>query len=230
MESWPSAIRCSCSSTRTTPRGSDRADGTAGARAAAPARGASRRRRMMAERSRQSVVSSDQSVADRHLRAADRPAIADGRLPTDLHRVVIEHLSPEIDAGRFPIKRTVGEHVEVGADVFADGHDVLTVLLRDRHVTYSADTAEHPEPDLSASSASSALNVVDGWRETSMTMIAAGTDRWTGRFAVEKLGWHEYQVVGWVDRFRSWRRDLEVKAAAGQDVLLELLEGSMLIR
>ena len=162
----------------------------------------------MAERNRQSTVGSDQSladrqrpIADRQLAAADRQLpTADRRLPTDIHRVVIEHLSPEIDAGRFPIKRTRGEQVEVSADVFADGHDVLTVLLRDRHLADDGETAERVE-----------------WRETPMTMTTPGTDRWIGWFAVEELGWHEYQVVGSVDRFRSWRRDLEVKGAAGQD-------------
>ena len=47
-------------------------------------------------------------------------------------RVVMEGVSPEIDGGRFPIKRTVGEEVVVGADIFADGHDVLAGVLRYR--------------------------------------------------------------------------------------------------
>jgi starch synthase (maltosyl-transferring) len=47
---------------------------------------------------------------------------------------------------------------------------------------------------------------------------------------VDAVGWHEYLVVAWVDRFRSWRRDLQIKAAAGQDLAVELLEGSLLIR
>lgn len=45
-------------------------------------------------------------------------------------RVVIERVEPEIDAGRFPIKRTVGERVVVEADIFADGHDVLSAVVR----------------------------------------------------------------------------------------------------
>jgi hypothetical protein len=48
-------------------------------------------------------------------------------------RVVVEQIAPEIDAGRFPIKRTIGETVDVAADVFADGHEVLVAVLRDRH-------------------------------------------------------------------------------------------------
>ena len=47
-------------------------------------------------------------------------------------RVVIEHVKPEIDAGRFPIKRTAGEDVIVEADVFTDGHDEISCVLLHR--------------------------------------------------------------------------------------------------
>jgi len=63
-----------------------------------------------------------------------------------------------------------------------------------------------------------------------MTMVAPGTDRWTARFDVASLGWHAYQIVAWIDRFLTWRRDIRVKAAAGQDVSVELLEGSLVVR
>jgi len=162
----------------------------------------------------------------------DQRLTTDDQRPTTIspRRVVIDALVPEIDGGRFPIKRTVGDRVEVVATVFADGHDLLNVVLRDRRTTYNAEPAEHAEQVFSASSASSALYVDAGWRETPMTLAAPGTDRFVAGFAVDALGWHEYQVIGWVDVFRSWRRDLEIKAAAGQDVSLELLEGSMIVR
>src|SRR5437762_12818750 len=51
-----------------------------------------------------------------------------------LGRVIVEHVWPEIDGGRFPIKRTVGEHVTVSADVFADGHDLVAGAVKYRHV------------------------------------------------------------------------------------------------
>src|SRR5207247_58730 len=57
-----------------------------------------------------------------------------------------------------------------------------------------------------------------------------GTDEWTAQFDVSAVGWHEYQIVAWVDRFLTWRREITLKAAAGQDVSLELLEGSLLVR
>ena len=36
----------------------------------------------------------------------------------------IEDIYPLIDGGRFPVKRIVGERVEVWADIYRDGHDV----------------------------------------------------------------------------------------------------------
>src|SRR5439155_16586858 len=118
-------------------------------------------------------------------------------------RVIIEQVRPAVDAGRFPIKRTIGESVTVVAGVFADGHDVVVALLRDRPHLEGAEGAE---------------DAAGSWRETPMTLVGPGTDEWTAMFAVDTIGWHEYSIAAWVDRFRTWRRDLEIKAAAGQDV------------
>jgi starch synthase (maltosyl-transferring) len=118
-------------------------------------------------------------------------------------RVVIEGVEPEIDGGRFPIKRTVGEEVFVNACVFADGHDLLAAVLRFRRAG---------EED---------------WTEVRLTPQVS--DRWTARFAVPELGRYEYTVQAWVDRFGSWRRDLAKKADAGQDVSSDLLEGADLV-
>jgi starch synthase (maltosyl-transferring) len=135
-------------------------------------------------------------------------------------RVVIEHIQPEIDGGRFPIKRTIGETVDVEATIFADGHDVVVAVVRDRRCSKGPGIPQSPIPAQSAPE----------WREAPMTLAAPGTDRWTARFDVRTIGWHEYQIVAWIDRFLTWRRDLRAKTAAGQEVALELLEGSLLIR
>src|SRR5262245_55663507 len=153
----------------------------------------------------------------------------DDRLPTAAaSRVIIENVRPEIDGGRFAIKRTVGERVDVTADVFADGHDVVVAVLRDRP-TSTAESAESTEKILfSASPASSAVQRSE-WRETQMFLVAPGSDEWTASFDTAHIGWHEYEIVAWVDRFQTWRRDVKAKAAAEQDVSLELLEGSLLV-
>ena len=124
--------------------------------------------------------------------------------PQLLQRVVIEGVHPEIDCGRFPIKRVVGEDVVVTADIHADGHDVVAAALLHRRVGD------------------------DRWREA--PMVHAGNDRWEGRFVVETLGDYEYTIEGWVDRFETWRRELSTKFGAEQDVSNELLEGAAIIR
>jgi starch synthase (maltosyl-transferring) len=118
-------------------------------------------------------------------------------------RVVIESVEPEIDGGRFPIKRTVGEEVVVSADIFADGHDLLAAVLCHRPASASE------------------------WTEVPLT--ALGNDRWTARVTLTELGCHEYTFRAWIDRFGSWRRDLGKKADAGQDVASDLLEGAELV-
>ncbi len=116
-------------------------------------------------------------------------------------RVIIEAIHPAIDGGLFPIKRTVGEEVVVNADVFAEGHDILKVVLKYR-----------------------LLGATD-WRETPM-VAQPYNDRWTGRFTVDQRGTIEYTIEGWIDRFESWHDELRRKTEAGQDVASELLEGA----
>src|SRR5215469_97953 len=96
-----------------------------------------------------------------------------------LSRVIIEGVEPEIDGGRFPIKRTVGEEVHVSADIYADGHDTLAAVRRYRN---AAET-ECKE----------------------VVMEAQANDRWTAHFAVAAIGRCEYTVQAWVDRLGSWR-------------------------
>ncbi|HEY3523509.1 MAG TPA: alpha-1,4-glucan--maltose-1-phosphate maltosyltransferase, partial [Candidatus Limnocylindrales bacterium] len=113
-------------------------------------------------------------------------------------------LSPSVDGGHFPIKRVVGERVVVDCDAFADGHDELAVRLRHR-------------PPRS-----------DEWHELPMETL--GNDRYRAAFDVETVGRHAYGVIAWVDRFGTWRRDLERRLDAGQDVSVDLLIGADLVR
>jgi starch synthase (maltosyl-transferring) len=119
-------------------------------------------------------------------------------------RVVIEDVTPQVDGGRFAAKRTVGEPVEVGATIFAEGHDLLGARVRYRHASEPA------------------------WRDVSMD--ALGNDRWSACFVVETLGRYEVTVEAWIDRFASWRQGFARKVEAGQDVTTELLEGAALVR
>ncbi len=117
-------------------------------------------------------------------------------------RAIIEGVKPEIDGGRFPAKRAVGETVVVEADIFTDGHDELSAVLRYRRED-------------------------EAWTEVPMEFLV--NDRWRGSFQVTELGRYHYGLVAWVDAFKSWRRDLAKKTEAKQDVAVELLVGAKLI-
>jgi starch synthase (maltosyl-transferring) len=123
---------------------------------------------------------------------------ADGR-----RRVVIESLSPQIDCGKYPIKRVVGEKVVVEANVFADGHDQVACQLLHGRVN---DTTMQSCP-----------------------MLPIGNDRWRAEFPVLNVGRYEYTVEGWIDRFRTWRSDLIKRIDAGQDVHVDFLIGARII-
>jgi len=118
-------------------------------------------------------------------------------------RVIIEGLKPEINGGRFPIKRVIGERVVVEADIFADGHDSISALLLYR---------KENDPE---------------WSETPVEPLV--NDRWRGSFVVAELGRYHYTILAWVDMFKSWRRGLARKFQAGQEVPVELLVGAQLI-
>ncbi|MDP2968230.1 MAG: alpha-1,4-glucan--maltose-1-phosphate maltosyltransferase [Deltaproteobacteria bacterium] len=118
-------------------------------------------------------------------------------------RVVIENVKPEINSGRFPIKRVVGEKVIVSADIFSDGHDSISARLLYRR-----------QKDKE-------------WREVPLKLIE--NDRWKGEFVVEEAGIHHYTVEGWVDHFKTWQRDLKKRWEADQDVEVDLLIGAGLI-
>lgn len=124
-------------------------------------------------------------------------AQVDGR-----QRVVVARLSPEVDCGRFAIKRVVGEAVVVEADVFGDSHDQVACRI---------------------------LYWQDGHEALTSPMRPLGNDRWRGEFLVTELGTYRYTVEGWIDRFETWRRDLEKRISGGQEVSVDLLIGAALI-
>lgn len=145
-------------------------------------------------------------MVERELNSKTRAEGVDGVRPDPgdrCLRVVIEHVQPEIDGGRFPIKRVVGERVVVEADAFADGHDELSCVLRVR----AAEEAT--------------------WRE--IPMRALPNDRWRGEFRVERLGRYLYTVEAWPDPFHTWSRDLVRRLEAGQDVSVDLQIGAQLV-
>ena len=123
-------------------------------------------------------------------------------------RIQIGAPAPMIDCGRYPAKRTVGDLVTVGADIFRDGHDVLRAVAR------------YCPPDAST------------WREVPMRRVDAHLDgdRWEGHFEVDQTGRWSWTIEAWTDPFATWRGEIERKVAFGQEDLSgELSEGVVLL-
>ncbi|HZZ27121.1 MAG TPA: alpha-1,4-glucan--maltose-1-phosphate maltosyltransferase [Pirellulales bacterium] len=125
----------------------------------------------------------------------------------DFYRVAIEGIRPNVDGG-FAVKRTIGDELSVEADVFADGHEEVVAVLQYRH------ESSHSKQE-------------DSWLERPLTPL--GNDRWRVSIPLESLGQYVYRILGWVDRFHTWRHDLKKRNEAGQNLLVDLLIGAELI-
>ncbi len=117
--------------------------------------------------------------------------------------IVIERVVPELDGGRHPVKRIVGDTLHVSADIFADGHGMLDAALLLR----AADE--------------------DEWREAPMRLV--DNDRWAGEMVLERNRWHRYTIEAWRDEWGSWRDGLLKKVEAKVAVPSELAEGRLML-
>jgi starch synthase (maltosyl-transferring) len=136
-------------------------------------------------------------------------------------RIVIENVTPKVDCGRFAAKAVVGDKVEVAADIWKDGHELLRAAVLWRKL--GAD-----EPICGAMPSAPDRKRVD-WRESIMLTDPAYNDRWYATISPHEVGPHAFTVVAWADRFGSFVAELTKKVEAGQDVASELLEGLHII-
>jgi starch synthase (maltosyl-transferring) len=119
-------------------------------------------------------------------------------------RIQIQEVTPQVDCGRYPVKRTVGERVDVTVRIFRDGHETLGAAIR------------HRSPGSS------------NWTETPLEPL--GNDVWGGSFEVDRPGPWCFRIEAWVDRVASFQEELRRKVAAGQtDLTGELSEGAVLL-
>jgi starch synthase (maltosyl-transferring) len=119
-------------------------------------------------------------------------------------RIQIQEVTPQVDCGRFPVKRTVGERVGVSARIFRDGHETLGAAIR------------HRGPGSTR------------WIEAPLGPL--GNDVWAGSFDVGRPGLWCFRIEAWIDRVASFQEELRRKVAAGQtDLAGELSEGAALL-
>lgn len=119
-------------------------------------------------------------------------------------RVIIENVQPQLDGGRYPTKRTVGERVEVTADIFGDGHD---------HIRAEVLYKKAGEKE---------------WQ--TVEMQHRGNDSWQGSFTCTEQVSYLFTIQAWVDHFETWYDGFKKKAEAKVPVELELMEGAELLR
>ncbi|HLL50868.1 MAG TPA: maltotransferase domain-containing protein, partial [Thermomicrobiales bacterium] len=117
--------------------------------------------------------------------------------------IIIERVQPEIDAGRYPVKRVAGDILEVSADIFKDGHDKIAAVVKYRR---RAD---------------------DDWQEAEMRLVE--NDRWAGQVLLPDNTRYVYTIEAFPDQWATWQDEVEKKFDAGQDVALELLEGRAIL-
>jgi starch synthase (maltosyl-transferring) len=115
----------------------------------------------------------------------------------------IEDIFPRVDGGRYPVKRIAGETIDVWADVFRDGHDIVRADLLWRR------ESDHQ------------------WNQAPMSHHS--NDRWTASFRPDSPGQYVYAIEAWTDEFASWRHGTALKKAAGQDISLDALEGAAIV-
>jgi len=111
-----------------------------------------------------------------------------------------EDIYPSIDGGRFPVKRIVGERVELWADCYRGGHDVTAVSLFWRHKGEGE------------------------WHRAPMSRHSNG--HWFGAFIPEQAGCYGY---AWTCGFATWRRAFARKRQAGADVAVDTVEGACML-
>ena len=119
-------------------------------------------------------------------------------------RVVIENISPQVEGGKFPIKRIVGEVVCVTADLIADGHDIISARLIYRK------------------------QGTKKWFENQI--LITENDIWKGEFRVEETVQYEYAVTAWVDHAMTWHKGFQKKLAAGDELSLDLRIGAEFLK
>lgn len=98
---------------------------------------------------------------------------------TGRNRAVISSVTPTVDGGLYPVKRTEGEWLTIEADVFTDGHDLVRpwVLFRKKGTT----------------------------KWVQHDMHAQGNDRWKTSIQCDQTGHYQFRIRAIVDHAATWQ-------------------------
>jgi starch synthase (maltosyl-transferring) len=118
------------------------------------------------------------------------------------NRSIIDNVKPQVNNGRFPVQRVVGESVHITANIFGDGHDSLRAVLE-----YKTTKARK-------------------WTSLEMEIENEGTDAWSASFKVTEQAVYQYRIVSWVDHLKTWLSGFRKKQEDGQPMGVELTIGA----
>ncbi|WP_419420107.1 alpha-1,4-glucan--maltose-1-phosphate maltosyltransferase [Legionella sp. D16C41] len=121
-----------------------------------------------------------------------------------LKRVWITNIYPEIDGGKFPAKRILNDIVTIEADMFCDGIDEIQAVLIYKHETEK------------------------NWQEASFSLL--NNDRMEATFTAAKIGKYFYTIRAWIDEFSTWKKRFFKKLSFKDDIEVEKLIGTELIK
>ena len=92
-------------------------------------------------------------------------------IPSLKDNLVIENIRPQIEGGRFMLKREPGDSVTIQADIFRHSHEKYSAAIMYRHISKKK------------------------WEKAPMYFV--DNDLWEGTFIVQNIGYYEYKVVAW---------------------------------
>lgn len=119
--------------------------------------------------------------------------------------ILIQNVSPSVDDGKYPVKRRVGDSLQIDCEAFRHGHESINLVIMHRK------------------------SRLKKWLESPMTCTNGGLDTYTGEFTVTEMGEYEYFILGYTDHYENWASDAKKKRAAGEDMKSELIAGEQLI-
>ena len=120
--------------------------------------------------------------------------------------LIIQNVQPQIDGARYAVKREIGDHVKVSAEIFREGHGILRAELLWRKEGSKR------------------------WSRIPMKHVNPGLDLWEAVFEPVEIGMHEYRIEAYTDHFASWVHDTRRKYEAGEKLESEAIEGIHLVQ
>ena len=119
--------------------------------------------------------------------------------------IIIQKISPVLENGKYPIKRRVGDTLQINCEAFRHGHDFINLEIQYR------------------------ISGSGKWLSTPMVCTNGGLDTFSGEFQTSEMATYEYFIQAYTDHSANWASDTKKRRTAGEDLSSELIAGEQLI-